>query len=311
MMYWPRKRARRSIARVRNWPSVSETKLLGFSAYKVGMTHLMITDNIPTSTTKGTDITMPVTILECPPLKVAGINLYKKNHYGLYASGRIMADKLDKELARKIMLPKKKQEPSTDNLADVRVLVYTQPKKTSLGKKKPEFFELAIGGKNAEDKLAFAKDLLGKDVNISDVFGAGNVVDTVSVSTGKGFQGPVKRFGVMLRHHKSEKVRRGPGSLGPWHGHRQYRVPKAGQHGYQQRTETNKYIVKIGDKPEEINVAGGFVRYGLVKNNYVLIKGSIPGPSKRLITLVEPRRPKRTFPKEPPAIAYTNLNSQQ
>lgn len=30
---------------------------------------------------------------------------------------------------------------------------------------------------------------------------------------------------------------------------------------------------------------GGFVRYGEVKNDYVLLKGSIPGVKKRVITL--------------------------
>jgi large subunit ribosomal protein L3 len=53
--------------------------------------------------------------------------------------------------------------------------------------------------------------------------------------------------------------------------------------GYQQRTEYNKRIIKIGQETEDINPEGGFLHYGLVRNNYVLIKGSIPGPVKRII----------------------------
>jgi len=44
------------------------------------------------------------------------------------------------------------------------------------------------------------------------------MVDSKTFTKGKGFQGPVKRFGISLRSHKSEKVIRGPGSLGPWKG---------------------------------------------------------------------------------------------
>lgn len=309
-MFWPRKRAKDIVARVRNWPDGKEPKLLGFAAYKVGMTHLVVTDNVPTSNTKNQNITIPATILECPPIKIAAITLYKKDPYGLKATGQIIAEKLDKELARKIKLPKKKTEAKTDGIADVRVVAYTQPKRTGLGKKKPELLELAIGG-TVEEKLKYAQEILGKEINLNDVFNEGQLLDTVSISTGKGFQGPVKRFGVMLRVHKSEKTRRGPGSLGPWHGHRQYRVPKAGQHGYQQRTETNKHLLKIGDNPEDVNPKGGFLRYGLIKGNYALIRGSIPGPSKRLITLVSPRRPQRKLPKEPPAIVTISTRSPQ
>ena len=30
---------------------------------------------------------------------------------------------------------------------------------------------------------------------------------------------------------------------------------------------------------------GGFPHYGIVKNDYMLIKGTVPGPKKRLMTL--------------------------
>ena len=39
-----------------------------------------------------------------------------------------------------------------------------------------------------------------------------------------------------------------------------------------------------------INPKGGFIRFGEVKNTCVLIKGSVPGPKKRLITLTAPMR---------------------
>jgi large subunit ribosomal protein L3 len=44
-------------------------------------------------------------------------------------------------------------------------------------------------------------------------------------------------------------------------------------------------FLRIGQKPEDINPSAGFVGYGFVRNDYVLLKGSVPGPAKRLIKL--------------------------
>jgi len=312
MQYWPRSRAADIVAHIRTWSASKDSKLLGFPAYKVGMTHVILTDNKPTSLTKNDDIQVPVTVLECPPVKVAAIMLYSQDAYGLHCIGQITSDKLDKEVSRSIILPKKQpKQPDTKNISDVRVLVYTQPKNTMIGKKKPELLELGIGGNKPEDKLAFAQGILGKEIKITDVFTEGQLVDTTSVTKGKGYQGPVKRFGIAIRAHKSEKTKRGPGSLGPWHGFKGYRVAHAGQMGFQQRTEYNKHIIKIADDATKINVKGGFLRYGLVKNQYALLRGSIGGASKRLVTLTIPRRPWPKHQKEAPTIVYTSLTAKQ
>ena len=81
--------------------------------------------------------------------------------------------------------------------------------------------------------------------------------------------------------------------------------------GFHQRTEHNKWILKISDKPEEIDAKGGFLRYGVVKNKYVLIKGSIPGPSKRMIKLVAAVRPNKKIPTQAPTIVYTSQEAKQ
>jgi large subunit ribosomal protein L3 len=276
------------------------------------MTHLMVNDNRMTSLTKGEDIQMPVTILECPPLKIASIILYRKDAYGLHSTGQINAEKLEKETTRKITTQKKPiKQPDTKNIAEVRVLAYTQPKLTSIGKKKPEFFELGIGGTKPEEKLAFAQGLLGKEIKITDVFTEGQLVDITSITKGKGLQGPMRRFGLSKRSHKSQKAIRTPGSLGPWHGPRLYRVAHQGQMGFQQRVDRNKQIIKIDDDPTKINPVGGFMRYGFIKNQYLLIKGSVGGAHKRLITLTLPRLIITKLPKEPPQVVYTSTSSKQ
>ena len=77
MQFWPRKRARKPVARVRSWASTDKAQLLGFAGYKVGMTHVIAEDNRPKSLTKGEKISVPVSVIECPALKIASVRLYK------------------------------------------------------------------------------------------------------------------------------------------------------------------------------------------------------------------------------------------
>ena len=309
MQYWPRKRAKRIYARVRNWAASKEAKLLGFAGYKVGMTHLIINDNRKASTTKGMGIFCPATIIECPPLKPVSIRFYKSTQYGSKLVSEVMADNFDKELKRKIILPKKKDAKKgiLNDYDYIRLVVHTSPGRTGLGKKMPEIFEAAIGG-NKEDQIKYAQEKLGKEINVSEVFKEGQQLDIHAVSKGKGVQGPVKRFGVSLRQHKSEKGVRRVGSLGGWkaQGHIMWRVAKAGKMGYHTRTERNKWLLKIGNDAE-MNKKGGFEKYGVVKNPYVLVKGSVTGPKKRLVRFNEALVPNKIRPSEAPSIQYINI----
>ncbi len=317
MQVWPRKRAVRQYPKVRSWAEVSDKKALGFAGYKVGMTHTLVINNVKTSRTKGEEIFCPVTVLECPPLKVAAVRTYIKKGYGLMAKTEFNAKNVDKELTeRKLTKPKKHNEDklsavTANDFDNLTILVYTQPKLVGL-QKKPEIFEVAVGG-SKEDQLAYAKEKLGKEIAVSEVFSEGNQVDIHAVSKGHGIQGPIRRFGIGKRRHKSEKAIRNPGSLGGWQaqGHVMYRVSHAGQTGYHTRTEYNKQVMKIGTNPAEINVKGSYLQYGDVKNTYVLLKGSIPGPRKRLIRFNVATRPNAKITKDVPTIVYTSLKSKQ
>ncbi len=315
MQYWPRKKARKPYARVRYWAEVKECKPLGFAGYKVGMTHVLITDNRKESTTKDQEISIPVTILECPPIKVFSVRFYKKEGHEKKIFYEEVAANLDKGLKRKVRVPKKKSNSSIDNIKEfdeIKILVHTQPRLIGIGKKRPEIFEMKIGG-SKEEQINFAKNNLGKEINVSTVFNEGEQIDVHSISKGKGYQGPVKRFGIGIRRHKSEKTKRGPGSLGGWkaQGHVMYRVPHAGQTGYHMRTEHNKWVIKISDKINEINPKGGFIRYGEVKNSFILMKGSVAGSTKRMIIMSHPSRANKFIPSDPPQINYISLDSKQ
>ncbi|HHF59034.1 MAG TPA: 50S ribosomal protein L3 [Thermoplasmatales archaeon] len=319
LAYSPRKRARSEVPHIKSWPEGGEKpKVQGFAGYKAGMTHVLVVDYRPTSTTSGKEVMVPVTVIETPPLKVAAVRFYKETPYGLQTITEIWTDNLDKELDRRMPLPKKLDHSwdkieGRGDVADVRVLAYTQPRLVpSIPKKKPEIMEMRIGGGTIEERMEYAKSLLGKELRVNDVVTEGDMVDVVAVTKGKGFQGHVKRWGVKLLFHKNSKHRRMIGTAGSWHpSFIQPTVPQAGQMGYHQRTEFNKRILKIGENGEEITPAGGFPHYGIVRNQYVIIHGSVPGPVKRLIRFRDAIRYTKGIKVEKPEITYISTMSKQ
>jgi len=162
---------------------------------------------------------------------------------------------------------------------------------TGIGKKKADLIEIGLSG-TAEEKLNFIKSNIGKSIPVGEVFSEG-LVDIRAVTKGYGTQGPMRRFGIALKSHKSEKGRRRPGSLAPWHPCRvTFRAPQAGQTGYHNRVAYNNLILKIGKIAEEdINKKGGFEHYGIVKTDYIVVKGSVPGPKKRGLVITPALRP--------------------
>ncbi len=279
MAHRPRKRATSQNPRV-HWQGSAEKRVLGFAGYKAGMTHVSYVDQTE-SPTKGQEVVSAATVIEVPPVVVYGLRCYS----GRNSVGDILAkdEKALKLAGIRTKAPKAVDEGAVE---DVRLLVAALPSKAGFGKKHPERMEIGCGGKDAKEKLEYAKGMLGKELKIGDVFKNGEFVDIISVSIGKGWQGAVKRFGVSIQRRKATGKRRHVGTLGQWHpAYVLYTVPQAGQTGYHRRTELNKMILRIGQKPEEINPSSGFPSYGFVKNDYLVVKGSVPGPAKRLIKL--------------------------
>ena len=138
------------------------------------------------------------------------------------------------------------------------------------------------------------------------------MVDVSSITKGKGWQGVTKRWGTKLLIHKNSKHRRLIGTLGPKRpGLVRHTVPQGGQVGFHQRTELNKRVLKIGDKGEEITPRGGFISYGDVKGNYLMLHGSVPGPSKRLVRMREPIRDTGIKLQEAPQVTFISIESKQ
>ncbi|BFH73488.1 50S ribosomal protein L3 [Sulfurisphaera javensis] len=325
----PRKRASEILPTPRSWPTIqlNEPKLLGFVGYKVGMTHIFMIDDKPTSPNYGKEIYVPVSIIETPPIIPLALRAYVMGPKGEPTTlseywGELPEDVLKTLQTRKIArlkLDKEKMKGKLDTLNSrindilyLRVLITTQPKLVpALGKKKPEIVEIQLGGGDIKAQLNYALNILGKPLSVKDVFKEGQLIDIIGVTKGKGFQGVIKRYGVveLPRWHKHRKGSRKVGARGPSFSTPSY-VPQPGQMGFHRRTEYNKRILKISDNPDEINPKGGFVNYGLVKNTYLIIEGSVIGAKKRPLFLRYPIRPSWN-PQSVPKLTYVNLYSQQ
>ncbi len=310
LQYWPRKRAARQHARVRSYTSDNEG-LAAFAGFKAGMTHIQVVDNQKNSPTKGREINVPVTIIECPPLRIIGVRLYKKNvkGYGETAATEVRLKSSSKHLERTTSWQPtgSLDKLNAEDYTRATLIVHTQPDLAGFGQKKPQIFEAGFNGSVA-DTIAFAKE--SEEITVDKILQAGSFVDAHAVTTGKGFAGVVKRFGVSLRSHKSEKSNR-KAVIGPeGYGKVQYTAPQAGRMGYHLRTEYNKQIMAIV-APEEVQIKGGIVNFGQVKNTTLLVKGSIPGPKKRMITLVKATRQDPKASTQAMEVTHIATRSQQ
>ncbi|MEK6844871.1 MAG: 50S ribosomal protein L3 [Nanoarchaeota archaeon] len=292
LQFWPRKRAKKLLPSV-NWgviPTGSVKNLKGFIAYKAGMTSALVKDKTQNSMTKDKEIIIPATILECPPLKIFSVRFYKNNQL----AKEILAGQFDKDLKRVVKLPKKTPQKiddiKTEEYDDVSVIVYSQPKKIDL-KKRPDLEEIGLAG-NFDEKISFVKENLNKEISISDVFNGWQIADLRGLTKGKGFSGPVKRFGIKLRFHKTEKGQRKVGSIGPWHPARvTFRVPMAGRMGMSTRVHYNQKIISFGKNPKDADEKLKNIKnYGNIKTDYIIIAGSVQGPAKRQLLITAPLR---------------------
>ncbi|MBY9007106.1 MAG: 50S ribosomal protein L3 [Candidatus Lokiarchaeota archaeon] len=324
LAYLPKKRAAQIKGRIRNWvDNDGDVNFLGFAGFKAGMTHITYVEDQENSPYYGKEILKPVTIIETPPLLLIGVRVYYEDDYGKYVVGEVFSEKFNENLNRAINLPnldnynsknvQKELQKKIKKDSEIRGIFQTQPYKISLSRKKPDIIEIKLN--SIEDSLKefkYAIKLLGREIRIRDILKEGELMDVIAVSKGKGFQGPVKRNGIRILTRKNSKIRRAVACIGPWHPARvSYTVPRPGQMGFHQRTEYHKRIMFIGENEEEINPKGGFIKYGKISGDYILVLGSIPGPKKRLIRIRKTIRPKKSFEVKSPEIIYVNRESQQ
>jgi len=185
------------------------------------------------------------------------------------------------------------------NCQVVRVLAHTQIRKLRLRQKVANLLEIQINGGDVAAKVDFGKALFEQEVNVSQVFGEGEVLDVCSATRGHGFAGVVSRWGVTRLPRKTHRGLRKVACIGAWHPARvRFTVARAGQMGYHHRTEINKRVLRIGKKDDNksastesdltekgITPVGGFPHYGQITEDWLMLKGCIGGSRKRPITL--------------------------
>ena len=295
LAFYPRHRVATLNPVVRTWPTVISDKptLLGFPGFKAGMTSVVTVDDNEKTPNFGKPMYNATTVVVAPRITIIGIRYYTKRVGISTVLGEVYAQDLPKDLERVMRVKPKPvdqllsiMEGRFDEIVRFVAMVYISPRDAGLAQKKPYIFEIQIGGGDKKAQLDYLKSILGKTISVRDVFVLGNYIDIISVSRGQGFEGPVTRFGIKRLQHKSRKSVRAVGVIGPWHpASVMWTVPRAGQHGFHQRIESQKRLLGFGNYDGTEEVKATFQHFGVIKGDFLLVKGSISGPPKRFIKM--------------------------
>jgi large subunit ribosomal protein L3e len=323
--FLPKKRSRRHRGKVKAFPKDDPSKpvhLTAFLGYKAGMTHIVRDLDRPGSKNHKKEIVEAVTIVEVPPMIAVGIVGYVETPKGLRTLTTVWAESLSEECRRRFYKnwyrSKKKAftkyalkhadggkaletelERIKKHCTVVRLIAHTQIRKVKIGQKKAHIMEIQINGGSIADKVDWARSKFEQSISIDSVFEQDEIVDIIGVTKGKGFEGVTHRWGTKKLPRKTHKGLRKVACIGAWHPSRvMYSVPRAGQNGYHHRTEINKKIYRIGKSEDKKNAStefdltekqitpmGGFPHYGIVNEDFVMIKGCCVGSKKRVLTL--------------------------
>jgi large subunit ribosomal protein L3 len=283
-------------ARIRTWPKNDSgtPKILAHCGFKAGCVQIVTLDDRDKTPNAGKQLVTLGTVLVTPPVSILGIRGYSKDNYGLHAEFDVYADELPKNISKEIQLKNKtgaieNAEKILGKIKEIFAIIAVSPRDAGLEQKKPYIFEALVSGGDIKKQFAHVKELLGKEIRIDQIFETGATIDVAAITKGKGVQGVIQRFGVKKKQHKSRKTVRQVASLGPISpASVMYSVPRAGQMGFHQRTEYDKRIMVIGNTENnkiKINPEGGYKHFGLVKGDFIILKGSVPGTYRRLIKL--------------------------
>ena len=296
LAYSPRVRAKSMEARIRAWPKLDseEPKILAHCGFKAGCVQIVSIDDREKVPNAGKQLVSLGTVLVTPPVLILGVRGYSKDHDGLHAEFDVYAEDIPKYISKEITVKNKEgaldeAEKRLKKIKEIFAIVAVSPRAAGLEMKKPYIFEAMVSGGDIQKQFTHVKELLGKEIKIDQIFETGASVDVEAITKGHGWQGVLKRWNVKKKQHKSRKTVREVGSLGPISPQSvMYTVPRAGQFGFHQRIEYDKRIMIMGNTEDEqikINPDGGYKHFGLVKGDFIILKGSVPVTYRRLIKL--------------------------
>jgi large subunit ribosomal protein L3 len=284
-------------ARIRAWPSRSaseEPKILAHCGFKAGCVQIVSIDDREKVPNAGKQLVSLGTVLVTPPVLVLGVRGYSKDYDGLHAEFDVYAEDIPKYISKEMTFKNKEgaletAEKRLKKIKEIFAIVAVSPRAAGLEMKKPYIFEAMVSGGDIQKQFEHVKESLGKEIKIDQIFETGATVDVAAITKGHGWQGTMRRFGVKKKQHKSRKTVREVGSLGPISPQSvMYTVPRSGQTGFHQRVEYDKRIMVMGNADNDklkINPDGGYKHFGLVKGDFIILKGSVPGTYRRLIKM--------------------------
>ncbi|MCD8231980.1 MAG: 50S ribosomal protein L3 [Clostridiales bacterium] len=201
-------------------------------------------------------VLIPVTVLEAGPCYVTQIKTVDNDGYSAVQVGFV--DKKEKVVSKDASGKKEIRHRHGVN----------KPQKG-------HFDKAGVSGKRyvREFKFENADEYKLADEIKADIFSAGDKIDATAISKGKGYQGAIKRFG----QHRGpmahgSKFHRHQGSNGACSSPSKVFKGKGmpGHMGSVKVTVQNLEVVRVD-----------------AENNVLLIKGSVPGPKKSLVTIRE------------------------
>ena len=199
---------------------------------------------------------VPVTVVEAGPMTVTQIKTVDNDGYSAVQVGFV--DKKEKVVNKDANGKKEIRNRHGVNKAE-----------------KGHFDKAGVSGKRfvREFKFDNAEEYNLADVIKADIFAEGDKIDATAISKGKGFQGAIKRFG----QHRGpmahgSKFHRHQGSNGACSSPSKVFKGKGmpGHMGSVKVTVQNLEVVRVD-----------------AENNLLLVKGSVPGPKKSLVTIKE------------------------
>ena len=275
--YLPKRRTKHTKGKIRSFPRDDKTKpvhLTAFMGYKAGMTHVVrYLQKREGKKTLKKDVVEPVTVIECPPVKIVGMVGYIETPRGLRALSTVWAQHLPEGVIRRFYKnfkasnkkafskyaaryqedPKSKKHVNRDAqriekyCSVVRVLVASQIEKLKFRQKKAHLMEIQVNGGDMKAKVQWAQSHFEKEVAVGEIFKDNEMVDTIAITRGHGTTGVVKRFGVTRLPRKTHRGLRKVACIGAWHPAAvKWTVARTGNQGYFHRTHINQKIYRVG-----------------------------------------------------------------
>ncbi|KAG0489711.1 hypothetical protein HPP92_006574 [Vanilla planifolia] len=265
-------------------------KLTAFLGYKAGMTHIVREVEKPGSKLHKKETCEAVTIVETPPMVIVGVVGYVKTPWPRALNTVWAAPKSKKAAFAKYALKYESEDGKKEIQAQlekmkkyasvVRVLAHTQIRKMKgLKQKKAHLMEIQVNGGTIAEKVDYAYSFFEKQGKGYE----GVVTDGVSPSPRKTHRGSTKvlywcmapaRVPLLVARAGQNEVI----TIEPELNKKVYKIGKAGDESHSASTEFDRTA-------KDITPMGGFPRYGVVKSDYLLIKGGCVGPKKRVVTL--------------------------